>query len=159
MSIINALDQLISILENAKSVPLTGNVIINKENIEEMVESIKRNYPKEIQQGQTILLERREIIETARGEANRILEETQVQQEELINKEEIVRLAKTKSEELRQSTKEESILLLQRLHKAFQAILKMHEEEQKKSKELIHKNYQEILNQMKAFKNEKIDLL
>ncbi|MCK5848225.1 MAG: hypothetical protein KAH01_03405 [Caldisericia bacterium] len=159
MSIIDALDQLNSILDNAKGVPLTGTVILNKDVLEDIITSIKKNYPEEIQRGQTILLERKDIINSAREEASRIIDEAEQQQHRLVEKEEIYRLAEKQTKNLKQKTQEECILLLQHLNKTIQAIIKKHEEEQKKNKEDIHESYQNILNDMKEFKNEKIDTI
>ena len=159
MSIIDALDQLTSILDNAKSVPLTGTVILNKDVLEDIIVSIKNNYPEEIQRGQTILLERKDIISSAREEASRIIDEAEQQQQRLVEKEEVYKIAEKHAETLKQNTQEECILLLQHLNKTIQAIIKKYEQEQKKNKELIHSSYQNILNDMKEFKNEKIDTI
>jgi predicted nucleic acid-binding protein len=159
MSIIDALDQLNSILDNAKSVPLTGTVILNKDVLEDIITSIKKNYPEEIQRGQTILLERKDIINSAREEASRIIDEAEQQQNRLVEKEEIYKIAENNAENLKQKTQEECILLLQHLNKTIQSIIKKYEQEQKKNKECIHESYQSILNDMKEFKNEKIDTI
>jgi hypothetical protein len=159
MSIIDALDQLNSILDNAKSVPLTGTVILNKDVLEDIITSIKKNYPEEIQRGQTILLERKDIINSAREEASRIIDEAEQQQQRLVEKEEIYTIAEKHTEILKQKTQEECILLLQHLNKTIQSIIKKYEQEQKKNKECIHESYQSILNDMKEFKNEKIDTI
>lgn len=159
MSIIDALDQLTSILDNAKSVPLTGTVILNKDVLEDIIISIKKNYPEEIQRGQTILLEQKDIINSAREEASRIIDEAEHQQQRLVEKEEIFTIAEKHAEILKKKTQEECILLLQHLNKTIQAIIKKYEQEQKKNKEDIHESYQNILNAMKEFKNEKIDTI
>jgi F0F1-type ATP synthase membrane subunit b/b' len=159
MSIIESLDQLLSILENAKSVPLTGTVIVNKEIVEEIVEKIHHNYPHEIQKGQSILLERSEILESARIEAAQIVEDTKHQQKDLINKEEIVQLANKKAQELKEKTKKECIKLLQDLHKSFRSLIKQQEEEQAKHREYVQQSYQAILHQMEQFKIDHIDQL
>ena len=159
MSIIDALEQLLSILENAKSIPLTSTVIVNKDILEEVVSSIRRNYPHEIQKGQNILLERKEILETARMEASKIVEDTQQQQKQFVGKEEVVKLANQKAFELKERTKQECVKLLQDLHKTFRLLLKQQEEEQVKRKEYIHDSYQALLNQMEQFKTKEIDTL
>jgi hypothetical protein len=159
MSIIDTLDQLVSILENAKNVPLTGTVIVNKEILEEIVTTIRKNYPHEIKKGQTILLERSEILESARQEAASIIEDTKNHQRELLNKEEVVQLAHKKSQELKEKTKKECIKLLQDLHKAFRNLIKQQDEEQVRRREYIHESYQAILNQMEQFKKDQIDQL
>jgi len=159
MSIIESLDQLLSILENAKSVPLTGTVIVNKEIVEDIIEKIRCNYPHEIQKGQSILLERSEILESARIEAAQIVEDTKHRQKDLVNKEEIVQLANHQAQELKDKTKKECIKLLQDLHKSFRSLIKQQEEEQAKRREYIQQSYQTILHQMEQFKIDHIDQL
>ncbi|MDD4613997.1 MAG: hypothetical protein PHI40_01120 [Caldisericia bacterium] len=159
MSIIDSLDRLVSILENAKNVPLTGTVIVNKEILEEIVETIRKNYPHEIKKGQNILLERSKILESARQEAATIIEDTKHHQRELINKEEIVQLANQKALELKEKTKKECIKLLQDLHKTFRSLIKQQDEDQIKRREYIHESYQAVLNQMEQFKKTHIDQL
>ncbi|RKD27824.1 hypothetical protein SAMN02745883_00197 [Caminicella sporogenes DSM 14501] len=108
MSVLNLLDELEDILENGSSIPFSGKVLIDREEITELLKEIRIQLPDEVKQAQWIREERNKILIDAQSEAERIIEEAKRQVEELINQQEIIKLAQDKANEIVEQAKKQA---------------------------------------------------
>ena len=93
MDVLVLIDKLDDIIHNARSVPLTDSVMIDREEIYDILDQMRSTIPEEIKQARWIVKERQEMLEEAEKEANRILEEARDRADSMAAEQEIVRRA------------------------------------------------------------------
>jgi len=94
MDIMNLIDRIEEIVENGRSVPLSGgSKMVDPEKIFEIVDEIRAQFPDELKQARWIVKERQEMLEEAEKEANRVLEEARDRAQAIASEQEIVKMA------------------------------------------------------------------
>src|SRR5215218_9224451 len=96
MDVLVLIDKLDDLVHNAKQVPLTDQVRVDKEEIYDILDQMRATIPDEIKQARWIVKERQEML----AEAKRIIGEARARQEELISEEEVTRQAERQAEEI-----------------------------------------------------------
>jgi cell division septum initiation protein DivIVA len=81
LELINKLDELI---RNAKHVPLRGEVRVDKEDLDGLLNQMRATIPEEVNEARWIVKERGEMLAAAEREAERILDEAQERQTQLV---------------------------------------------------------------------------
>jgi len=94
------IDKLDEQIHNAKPVPLTDQVRLDKEDMYEVLDQMRATIPEEIKQARWIVKERQEMLAEAQREAERIVKEAREEQARLISEEEILRHAERQAEEI-----------------------------------------------------------
>lgn len=100
MELLNLIDEVEDIVEAGTGVPLTGKVIINKEEILGIIQEIRIKLPDEIKQASWIKEERQRIIEEAQKTSSTMISEAEMKLEELIDKDEIVKKANQRADKI-----------------------------------------------------------
>ena len=90
MEIAGRLQQLEDIVRDAKSMPLSSSVLVNKDEVLEMLQQMQEDLPDEIKQARWIVKDREELLAKARAEGDRLIEQAREEQLRLARKEEIV---------------------------------------------------------------------
>jgi cell division septum initiation protein DivIVA len=100
MDVLVLIDKLDDLIHNAKQVPLTDQVRVDKEEIYDILDQMRATIPEEIKQARWIVKERQEMLAEAKREAERIVKEGRERQERLIADEEIVKAAERAAEDI-----------------------------------------------------------
>src|SRR5204863_5856797 len=100
MDVLVLIDKLDDLVHNAKAVPLTDTVRVDKEEIYDILDQMRATIPEEIKQARWIVKERQEMLAEAKREAERIIREAREEQTRLISEEEVVRQAERQAEEI-----------------------------------------------------------
>jgi cell division septum initiation protein DivIVA len=100
MDVLVLIDKLDDLVHNAKQVPLTDQVRVDKEEIYEILDQMRATIPEEIKQARWIVKERQEMLAEAKREAERIVREGRERAERLIADEEIVKAAERAAEDI-----------------------------------------------------------
>src|SRR4026207_2220728 len=87
------IDKLDDLVHNAKPVPLTDQVRVDREEIYDLLDQMRATIPEEIKQARWIVKERQEMLAEAKREAERIIKEARDQQARLISEEEVYKQA------------------------------------------------------------------
>jgi hypothetical protein len=85
------LDELIDIIATAKSVPLSSSVMISRDEVLDLLEAARDEFPEELRRARRLLKDREEVMAAARREAGEIVEDARVQSEAMVQRTEIVR--------------------------------------------------------------------
>ena len=93
MDVLVLIDKLDEMVQNAKSVPMTDQVRIDREEIWEIIDQMRSTIPEEIKQARWIVKERQEMLAEAKRECDRILGEAREQAVREASQTEIVKLA------------------------------------------------------------------
>jgi vacuolar-type H+-ATPase subunit H len=106
MDVLVLIDKLDDIIHNARSVPLTDSVMIDREEIYDILDQMRSTIPEEIKQARWIVKERQEMLSEAKQEADRVLAEAQERAERLASETEIERNAQQITEDARERERE-----------------------------------------------------
>lgn len=100
LSVDELLDEMDSVLENAKTVPLSGKkAMVDVERLSEIIEDIRCHMPKEIRQARAIAADRNDIIADAHKEAEGITRKAEERARLIVSQEEITRRATVEANE------------------------------------------------------------
>ena len=100
MDVLVLIDKLDDVVHNARPVPLTDQVRVDREEIYDLLDQMRATIPEEIKQARWIVKERQEMLAEAKREAERILKEARDEQMRLISEEEVVKQAERQAEEI-----------------------------------------------------------
>ena len=100
MDVLVLIDKLDDLVHNAKAVPLTDQVRIDREEIYDILDQMRATIPEEIKQARWIVKERQEMLAEAKRETDRILGEAREQAVREASQTEIVKLAERQAQEI-----------------------------------------------------------
>jgi cell division septum initiation protein DivIVA len=100
MDIAGRLQQLEEIVNEAKSMPLSSSVLINKDEVLEMLQQMQETLPEEIKQARWIVKDREELLGKARAEGDKLIEQAREEQLRMARKESIVIRANEEAERI-----------------------------------------------------------
>ena len=100
MDVLVLIDKLDDLVHNAKQVPLTDQVRVDKEEIYDILDQMRATIPEEIKQARWIVKERQEMLAEAKREAERIVKEARERQDRLISNEEVMKSAERTAEDI-----------------------------------------------------------
>ena len=106
MDLIERIDELQMLVEEAKAVPLSSSAVINRDEFLELLAQLKEAVPDEIRQARWMARDRDELLAKARKEAERVLADAQEQRDRLLSRTEIVNAAQREAERLTDEAKE-----------------------------------------------------
>ena len=106
MDVLVLIDKLDDIIHNARSVPLTDNVMFDREEIYDILDQMRSTIPEEIKQARWIVKERQEMLVEAKQEAERLLADAQERADALASETEIVRLAERNAQQIMEDARE-----------------------------------------------------
>ena len=108
MTLTNLVDELEDLVETASQIPLTGKVMVDRQEFMEILNDIKAQMPGEISQAQKIYQDKDNIINGAHDEADKILSAARSHAEKVIDENELVIQAKDKAEQILTQANKES---------------------------------------------------
>ncbi|HAQ41013.1 MAG TPA: ATPase [Clostridiales bacterium] len=100
MDILNLLERIEDIIEEASKFPLSNKVMIDKEEVLEVINEIRLKLPDEINRASWVAKERQRILNEAQSEADELIEKVRDQQKYLIEENEIAKQAQRYAEQL-----------------------------------------------------------
>src|SRR5919197_450293 len=106
MDVLVLIDKLDDLIHNARPVPLTDQVRVDREEIYDLLDQMRATIPEEIKQARWIVKERQEMLAEAKREAERIVKEAREEQAQLVANEEITRQAERQAEEIVEEARE-----------------------------------------------------
>lgn len=100
MDVLVLIDKLDDLVHNAKQVPLTDQVRVDREEIFDLLDQMRATIPEEIKQARWIVKERQEMLAESKREAERTVKEAREHQVRLISQEEVTKEAERQAEEI-----------------------------------------------------------
>ncbi|MEX0592035.1 MAG: hypothetical protein WD358_02665 [Nitriliruptoraceae bacterium] len=98
--------QLQQMVDEAKAVPLSASVMINRAEIDGLLEDMRAALPDELTQARWVIRERDEILERAQADADRMLADAQAESERLVSQQEVVRTAEREAARIVEDARE-----------------------------------------------------
>ena len=100
MDVLVLIDKLDDLVHNAKAVPLTDQVRIDREEIYDILDQMRATIPEEIKQARWIVKERQEMLAEAKRECDRLIGEAREQAVREASQTEIVKLAERQAQDI-----------------------------------------------------------
>jgi len=110
MDVLVLIDKLDDLIHNARPVPLTDQVRVDREEIYDLLDQMRATIPEEIKQARWIVKERQEMLAEAKREAERVVKEARDQQARLISDEEVYKQAERAAEDIVEDARVVAIL-------------------------------------------------
>lgn len=109
MNFMELVDELEELVETASQVPLTGKVMVDREEVLEILNDLRSEVPAEVAEAAKITKNKDSILNDAKVEAERMLELAKSKAEEYINEDELVIKANERADEVLKNASEESV--------------------------------------------------
>lgn len=142
MDILRLVEDLEDVIETGSNIPLTGKVVVMKDEVMGLIEQLRNELPHEITEATRINAEKNLILEDAHREAEQILAAAKSQAQRFIDEDELVvqanqrakdimDQANAQSEQIRQGTRDYADELLERTQVHLSEIIKTLNENRK----------------------------
>jgi cell division septum initiation protein DivIVA len=102
------LHQLLDVIGNARPMPLSSSVMINRDEVLEIIEAALARMPEELRAARWLLREREEFLAKVQREGDDILDAARAQAERMVQRTEVVRAAEHRARQVVTSAEDES---------------------------------------------------
>ncbi|MGD9572154.1 MAG: ATPase [Thermoleophilia bacterium] len=100
MDVLELIDKLDDLIHNARAVPLTDQVRIDREEIYDLLDQMRSTIPEEVKQARWIVKERQEMLAEAKREAERLVAEARDKAAQEASQQEVVKRADREAAEI-----------------------------------------------------------
>jgi len=100
MDILQLIDRLEELFNDAKAVPFTHNVVVDEDRMLELIDQMRIAIPEEVKKAQQVMAQRDRVMAQAQEEANRTLQLSRDKSEQLIERDVIVQEAQRRAEQI-----------------------------------------------------------
>lgn len=102
------LAQMEQLLAEARPVPLSASVMVNRRDFDEIIGQLREELPEELRQSRWIIKERDEILAGAQREAEQIVADAELERERMLSDTEVVRAARREAERIIEEAREQA---------------------------------------------------
>jgi cell division septum initiation protein DivIVA len=100
MDILQLIDRLEELFNDAKAVPFTHNVIVDEDRMLELIDQMRIAIPEEVKKAQQVVSQRDRVMAQAQEEANRTLQLARDKADQYVQKDVIVQEAQRRAEQI-----------------------------------------------------------
>ena len=108
MDVHDKLDELVAVLENARSMPMSASCVVNRGEVLGLLEELRELLPEEFRHAEMLLHDREAVVDEGRREAARLVEEARAEQARLVSETEVLAAAERAAQEVRDAAAEEA---------------------------------------------------
>lgn len=113
MDMLNIIDRMEALVYTSKTVPVTGNIMIDKKKIMELLDQVRLAVPQGVKAAGEVLNHKDSIVNQAISEARKTKAKAEDEYRERLDKNELVVQAQTKSEEILADAEHRATKMLQ----------------------------------------------
>ncbi len=100
------LHQLERLVAEAKAVPLSASIMLNRAEVDGLMHDLREALPDELTQARWVIRERDEILERAQADADRLISDGKAERDRLVSEQEVVRTADNEAERILEEARE-----------------------------------------------------
>ena len=100
MDILQLIDRLEELFNDAKALPFTHNVVVDEDRMLELIDQMRISIPEEVKKAQQVVAQRDRVMAQAQEEANRTLDIARQKADQLTQKDMIVQEAQRRAEQI-----------------------------------------------------------
>lgn len=106
MDVESLLSQMEQLIAEARPVPLSASVMVNRNDFDELIAELRAELPEELRQSRWIIKERDEVLAQAAREAQEITDDAVRERDRLVSEQEVVRAARREAEHILEEARE-----------------------------------------------------
>ena len=111
MDVEGYLAQMEQLLAEARPVPLSASVMVNRKDFEDVIDDIRASLPEELRQSRWVIKERDEVLQQAERESEQTLADAKTEAARLISETEVVRRSQREAERILDEAREQARVL------------------------------------------------
>ena len=111
MDVESSLTHMERLLAEARPVPLSASVMVNRRDFDEVIAQLREELPEEMRQSRWIIKERDEILAGAQREAEQIVDDAESERERMLSDTEVVRAARREAERIIDEARDQATTL------------------------------------------------
>ncbi len=111
MDILHLVDRLEELVNSARQVPLTNNIMIDQDRLIDLIDQMRVSIPDEVKKAQKTLADRDKILAQAKEEAERTLMVAREERDKMLIRENVVAAAQNKAAQVIEQAKQEAELI------------------------------------------------
>lgn len=100
MDILQLIDRLEELFNDAKAVPFTHNVIVDEDKMLELIDQMRIAIPEEVKKAQQVMAQRDRVMAQAQEEANRTLQIAREKADQMLQKDIIMQEAQRRADQI-----------------------------------------------------------
>ena len=100
MDILQLIDRLEELFNDAKAVPFTHNVVVDEDKMLELIDQMRIAIPEEVKKAQQVVAQRERVMAQAQEEANRRLEIARDKADQMVQKDMIAQEAQRRADQI-----------------------------------------------------------
>src|SRR3990170_1227442 len=100
MDILQLIDRLEELFNDAKSVPFTHNVVVDEDRMLELIDQMRITIPEEVKKAQQVVAQRDRVMAQAQEEANRTVNLAREKADQMSQKDMLVQEAQRRAEQI-----------------------------------------------------------
>ncbi len=105
------LAQIEQLLAEARPVPLSASVMVNRKDFDELLDDLRAHLPEELRQARWVIKERDEVLEQAERESEQLVNDARGERDRLVGETEVVRAARREAERILEEAREQARIL------------------------------------------------
>lgn len=148
MDVQERLDELMVMVEDAKSMPLSASCVLNRAQLLDLIEEIRQLLPESVYRADELLADREAVVLDGRREADRILEQARVLADRMVSEHEVYLAAVAESNALRAETAAETARMRQETDDYIDAKLATFEITLQKTLQTVDRGRERLRSQM-----------
>jgi hypothetical protein len=111
MDILHLVDRLEELVNSARQVPLTNNIMIDQDRLIDLIDQMRVSIPDEVKKAQKTLSDRDKILAQSKEEAERTLMVAREERDKMLLRENVAAAAQNKAGEIIEAAKREADLI------------------------------------------------
>ncbi|MEX0658677.1 MAG: hypothetical protein WD080_06045 [Egibacteraceae bacterium] len=111
MDVESLISKMEHLLAEARPVPLSSSVMVNRSDFDELIAELRAGLPEELRQSRWIIKERDEVLAQASRESEQIMSDAVRERDRLVGEEEVVRAARREAERILEEAREAATTL------------------------------------------------
>ncbi|GJQ35750.1 MAG: ATPase [Anaerolineales bacterium] len=100
MDILQLIDRLEELFNDAKAVPFTHNVVVDEDKMLELIDQMRITIPEEVKKAQQIVAQRERVMAQAQEESNRTLQIARDKADQLVQKDIVTQEAQRRADQI-----------------------------------------------------------
>ncbi len=107
MDILHLVDRLEELVNSARQVPLTNNIMVDQDRLIDLIDQMRVSIPDEVKKAQKTLADRDKILAQAKEEAERTLMLAREERDKMVLRENVALAAQNKAQQIVEQSKQE----------------------------------------------------
>ena len=108
MAVHDTFDELVALVEGARSMPMSSSCVVNRAEVLGLLDELRAQLPEEIDQAEEVLRRRASVVESGRDEAAQIIAEAHAERMRLVSQTEVYAQAQHEASRIRAEAEEET---------------------------------------------------